>query len=106
LTGKITCDYKFNPGDHRPSTPYYREPNLSKINAFLKDIKPIADDYGLTLTQLVIHWTMKRPAMVSTLVGARNTEQVSENIKAADANINSSDLDTITDKLDQLKLDL
>ncbi len=106
LTGKIKSDYKFNKGDHRPSTPYYKEPNLSRINDFLSDIKPIANDYGLTLAQLVIQWTINQPAMISTLVGARNSQQVRENMKAADAAVSKSDLEAITEKIDQITIDL
>ena len=106
LTGKITPDYKFNKGDHRPTTPYYKEPNITRINDFLLDIKPIADDYGLTLAQLVIHWTIRQPAMISTLVGARNPDQVRENVKAVNALLDKNDLDIITGKLDQLELNL
>jgi aryl-alcohol dehydrogenase-like predicted oxidoreductase len=43
LSGKITSDYKFKDGDHRPESSYYKEPNLSSINQILKEIKPIAD---------------------------------------------------------------
>ncbi|MBN2523466.1 MAG: aldo/keto reductase [Bacteroidales bacterium] len=106
LTGKITKNYTFNHGDHRPTTPYYKEPNLTRINNFLEDIKPIADENNLSLAQLVIYWTMKQPTMISTLVGARNPEQVKENIKAADAEVSDADLKEITRELDSLELDM
>jgi len=106
LTGKITSGYKFNEGDHRPSTPYYKEPNLTRINSFLNEIKPIAEGYSLTLGQLVIQWTINRPAMISTLVGARNPQQVKENIKAVEVDVSKNHMDEITGKLDQLELNM
>jgi aryl-alcohol dehydrogenase-like predicted oxidoreductase len=106
LTGKINSDYVFNPGDHRPQTPYFKEPNLTRINEFLNRIKPIADDHGITLAQLVIYWTIKQPAVTSALVGARNSRQVKENLKAGEISIGEGDINTINKYLEDLSLDL
>lgn len=106
LTGKITSDYKFKKGDHRPSTPHYKEPNLSRINEFLDRIKPLAHDNGLTLAQLVIYWTIRQPAINAALVGARNPEQVKENAKAGEINLENSVIQNIDKELDKLKLNL
>jgi aryl-alcohol dehydrogenase-like predicted oxidoreductase len=106
LTGKITSGYTFNPGDHRPQTPYFKEPNLSRINEFLKRIEPIAMDHGITLAQLVIFWTIRQPAVTSALVGARNAKQVKENLKAGEINIGEGDILTINKYLEDLHLDL
>ncbi len=106
LTGKITPDYKFNEGDHRPTTPFYQEPNLSKINQFLKEIKPIADDKNATLAQLVVRWTMYQPGITCVLVGARNEKQVKENIGAAKLTISGEEMKLINTKLNNLDLKL
>ena len=106
LTGKINADYKFNEGDHRPNTSYYKEPNLSQINQFLKEIKPIADEKNATVAQLVIRWTLYRPGITCVLVGARNEKQVLENIKAADLTISGDEMKLINEKLNNLRLKL
>ena len=106
LTGKINNDYQFNKGDNRPQTPYYKEPNLGRINKFLDDIRPIAEIYNATLSQLIIHWTTRQPAILSVLVGARNVEQVKENVLAAELNVEDIHLKEINEKLDSLVLDL
>ncbi|MCA1760502.1 MAG: aldo/keto reductase, partial [Bacteroidales bacterium] len=106
LTGKITADYKFKEGDHRPNTPFYKEPNFSKINQFLKEIKPIADEKNATLAQLVIRWTLSRPGISCVLVGARNEKQVLENIKAAELTISPDEMKIIDEKLNNLNLEL
>ena len=95
LTGKITSKYVFNSGDHRPQTPYFKEPNLSRINDFLERIEPVAKDHQITIAQLVIYWTIKQPAVTSALVGARNSKQVKENLKAGEISIPDGDLLTI-----------
>jgi aryl-alcohol dehydrogenase-like predicted oxidoreductase len=106
LTGKIDNNYKFNKGDNRPDTPYYKSPNLSRINRFLSELKPIAEVYDATISQLVIHWTIRQPAMLSVLVGARNVQQVEENVKAADLNIETTHLNEINERLEALVIDL
>jgi len=106
LTGKITSDYKFNKGDSRPSTPYYKEPNLSAINQFLQKIKPVADNRNITLSQLVIHWTMIQPGISCVLVGARNETQVKENVKAMEISLSEEELKIINTELNQLRLSL
>ena len=106
LTGKITEDYEFNEGDHRPNTPFYKEPNLSRINQFLKEIKPIADSKNATLAQLVIRWTLYQPGITCVLVGARNEKQVLENIKAAELTISTDEMKLINEKLNNLNLEL
>jgi aryl-alcohol dehydrogenase-like predicted oxidoreductase len=106
LTGKITPDYKFNEGDHRPHTPYFKEPNISRINNFLTKIKPIAEDNNITIAQLVIYWTIQQPSITSALVGARNPVQVKENIKAGEIKLDQEELLTINALLDDLDLDI
>jgi aryl-alcohol dehydrogenase-like predicted oxidoreductase len=106
LTGKITSDYKFNEGDHRPTTPFFQEPNLSKINQFLNTIKPIADKQGATLAQLVLRWTLKQPGISCVLAGARNEKQVLENLKALEVIISEDDEKYIAFHLNQLEKEL
>jgi len=106
LTGKITSDYHFNEGDHRPSTSFYKEPNLSRINQFLNEIKPLADGLDLSLAQLVLCWTMQQPAINAVLAGARNSEQVKENVKAGEIILEEKVIREINHKLGNLSLDL
>jgi len=106
LTGKITPDYTFGEGDHRSTTPYYQEPNLSEINQFLQKIKYIADEKSVTLAQLVINWTLNQPGITCVLVGARNKHQVVENIKAFEMKLNKEEFDFINRELNKLELKL
>ncbi|MDA3822539.1 MAG: aldo/keto reductase [Bacteroidales bacterium] len=51
LTGKIGPDHKFNEGDGRPDTPYFSKENITRVNAFLDKIKPLADEKSSTFGQ-------------------------------------------------------
>lgn len=106
LTGKITPDYEFGRGDNRPDTPYFQPGNIRKVNAFLEDIKPIADSKKATLSQLALAWTIAQPGITVALAGARNQEQVKDNIGAMMLDLSKEEVDQITEKLDRLDLDL
>jgi aryl-alcohol dehydrogenase-like predicted oxidoreductase len=82
LTGKIKPGHKFNEGDTRPSTPYYKEPNLTKILTIVDKMRPVAENHNATVAQVVLNWTMNRPGITCVLAGARNSEQVLENTGA------------------------
>ncbi|MEJ5257585.1 MAG: aldo/keto reductase [Fervidobacterium sp.] len=50
----------------------------------LKRIKQIADDLGVTMSQLSIAWCLKNPHVSSVILGVSSLEQLKENIKAVE----------------------
>jgi aryl-alcohol dehydrogenase-like predicted oxidoreductase len=104
LSGKIKPGYHFEEGDHRPSTKFYQPENLNRINAFLDEIRPVAESKSVTLAQLVIRWTIDRPGITVALVGARNAEQAIQNAKAIHIKLGSEEIKYINDRLYKLEL--
>jgi aryl-alcohol dehydrogenase-like predicted oxidoreductase len=104
LTGKIKRDHKFNDGDTRESNRFYKPENIDRTNAFLQKIKPIADGYGVTLTQLVINWTTRQPAMDCVLVGARDENQVRENVRSLSFKLTDDEISSIRTLAEGLSL--
>lgn len=104
LTGKITNDYQFGEGDHRPTTLFFKQPNLTRINAVLDTIKPIAEAHNATLAQLAINWTIRQPAITVALVGARNAKQALQNAGALDFTLSDEELAQIALHLEELQL--
>lgn len=104
LTGKITEDYKFEDGDHRKDNKFFKSENVKKTNAFLDKIKPMADDKGASLSQLVLRWTIEQPGITIALVGARNADQSTQNAKSAEIKLNKEELTFITDELNNANL--
>jgi aryl-alcohol dehydrogenase-like predicted oxidoreductase len=105
LTGKIKKDHKFNVGDTRPNTMYYKEPNLSRIISLTEILRKIADDRRVTLAELVLNWTIQQPGITCALAGARNPEQVLDNVKAVDFRLSKEEIDIINNLLSELKLE-
>jgi len=106
LTGKISPDHKFNSGDHRPGTPWFRKENIVRINQFLDQIRPIARDKGVSLTQLVLRWTLQQPGITCILAGARNEEQLSDNAGTMNFFLLEEEMDIINQYLEKLELNL
>lgn len=52
------------------------------LNA-VADLKPIADDAGLTLAQLAVAWVLQNKNVSSAIIGATKPTQVRENVKAS-----------------------
>ncbi|HEX2968871.1 MAG TPA: aldo/keto reductase [Bacteroidales bacterium] len=105
LAGKIKKDHVFREGDTRPFTMYYREPNFSRILDLTEKLGDIANRDGLSLSQLVLIWTTRQPGITCTLTGARNENQVLENIKAAESDPGDDTINEINSLLSGLKIE-
>lgn len=94
LTGKYLDGI---PDDSRMNLPGYEwlkdnllsdegKARLEKV----RQLKPIADELGLSLTHLSLAWCLKNPNVSTVILGASRLSQLEDNLKALD----------VTDKLD------
>ncbi len=104
LTGKMTPGYKFNAGDHRAGIPFFTDENIRRTNTFLEAIRPIAKDNNITLSQLVLRWTLQQPGVTIALAGARNSTQATENARAGEISLPDADLAEVNRLLSSLEL--
>src|SRR5690606_37201328 len=96
LTGKIHEGYSFQEGDNRPQTKYFSAENIRRANELLDKIRPLADAHNATLSQVVINWTSRQPAISCVLVGARDEKQVAENAGALAFELSDTEMEYIT----------
>jgi aryl-alcohol dehydrogenase-like predicted oxidoreductase len=96
LTGKISPDRKFNPGDLRASNVRFRKENIAKINAKLAEFQPIADHHCASIAQIVIAWTFSQPGITCVLCGARDANQARENATAGNIQLSPEEIETMT----------
>lgn len=104
LTGKMKPGHAFSEGDHRAGLYFFSDENLRRTNAFLETIKPLANEKGISLGQLVLLWTLEQPGITIALAGARNAEQAIQNAKATDTNLTAEEIAFISAELDKLEL--
>ncbi|MBD3334138.1 MAG: aldo/keto reductase [Candidatus Eisenbacteria bacterium] len=105
LTGKVGEDRRFPPTDHRSNLRLFRPEIRRRVNAFLEEIRPVAERHGATLGQLVINWTAHRPQITSVLVGARNAAQARENAGALGFSLAAGEVESVDAALEKLRLE-
>jgi aryl-alcohol dehydrogenase-like predicted oxidoreductase len=104
LTGKISPDHVFAPGDHRPGTVFFQRENIRRIDNFLDRLRPLAQTHNAEISQLVLRWTVEQPGITIALAGARNKQQAIQNAKAAYLALAAEDIKFIDDELKNLTL--
>jgi aryl-alcohol dehydrogenase-like predicted oxidoreductase len=104
LTGKIKPGHVFAEGDHRADNAFFQPGNVKTVNAFLDNIRPIAEAHDATLAQLVIAWTIRQPGVTAALVGARNIKQASENAAAMNVTLRDDEIAQIDQHLEAVTI--
>lgn len=97
LSGKMTAERVRNltASDWRHTDARFQEPRLSENIALVDQLRPIASRNGLSVAQLVIAWTLHRPEVSATIVGARRPEQIEETAAAGKASLSAEDMTQI-----------
>jgi len=65
----------------------------------IQQLKPIADEAGLSMAQLAVAWVLQNPNVSSAIIGASRPEQVTENVKAAGVKLDADLLQQIDEVL-------
>ena len=98
LSGKYTRKTLSDP-DNRISgfdlLPFDKELGFKLVER----MRTIADAHGASVAQVAIAWLLSRPAVTSVLIGATKTDQLTDNLKAADVTLTAeqiADLDAAT----------
>jgi aryl-alcohol dehydrogenase-like predicted oxidoreductase len=99
---------KYQPGAEPPAGSRATDDKggANMIARFLRDdvltrvqnLRPIADDLGISMAQLAIAWVLHNPNVASAIVGASRPEQVAENVKAAGVTLS----DDVLTKIDEV----
>lgn len=92
LTGKMTAVTTFDESDWRRQSPLFQGENFSKNLAIVERLRLIADRVGVSVSQLVLAWTIHRPGITGVLCGAKRPEQIAETAQAAQIPLVEADL--------------
>jgi aryl-alcohol dehydrogenase-like predicted oxidoreductase len=60
-------------------------------------VQEIADDRGVSMAQVALSWVTDRPAVTSTILGARTVEQLDDNLAAADLHLTEAETTALDD---------
>ena len=53
------------------------------VLARVQELKPIADDLGLSMAALAVAWVLQEENVAAAIIGASRPEQVTDNVKAS-----------------------
>jgi aryl-alcohol dehydrogenase-like predicted oxidoreductase len=65
----------------------------------VQQLRPIADDLGLSMAQLAVAWVLQNPNVAAAIIGATRPEQVEDNVKAAGVRLDDDVLKRIDEVL-------
>jgi aryl-alcohol dehydrogenase-like predicted oxidoreductase len=101
LTGKyddgIPADSRF--GREEWAKEQYLNENSIEL---VRQLKPIADDLGISRAQLALAWCLRHRGVSSVITGATRPGQVEDNVRAAEVGLTQDIQDTIADLLKEL----
>lgn len=95
LSGKYSRDSAFTDWRGSKNFGVFRQETWEEGIAKVEKLKAIAEDYGISLSQLAIRWLVEQKGVTSALVGCNTPEQVAENILALEVRIDSEFLELI-----------
>jgi len=101
LSGKFDIS-RLASDDWRRKSPSFWQPKLDNILDFVEELRTIVNSYQKTVGQLAIAWVLQQAGITSAIVGARNEQQVIENINGSGWDISDADVS----KIEELLLDL
>ncbi len=78
LAGRLTRQDQLDAADNRRSYPMFQGDEWEKNQAFLEQLREIADGCGKTVAQLVVNWTIHQGGITAALCGARRVWQIEE----------------------------
>jgi voltage-dependent potassium channel beta subunit len=67
------------PGDQDMMSRFMRDDVLEAV----QNLRPFADELGITMAQLALAWVLREPGVSSAIVGASRPEQVEDNVAAS-----------------------
>ena len=82
LAGKLPRDFVFDEQDGRKKYPMFQGEEWERNQDFLDRLRPIAEEAGRTVAQLVINWTIHRAGITVALCGAKRADQIQETAAA------------------------
>jgi aryl-alcohol dehydrogenase-like predicted oxidoreductase len=96
LTGAITRDTTFAPGDWRGESPEHGPfADLEASLATVDRLKPVAERLGRGLAELALAWNVHQPGVTAAIAGSRNPDHVRTNAAAGDVELDRATLDEL-----------
>jgi aryl-alcohol dehydrogenase-like predicted oxidoreductase len=106
LTGKYLPGQAPPPGsratDDKSGANFISRLMTDEVLTPVQNLRPLADQAGLTMAQLAVAWVLQNPNVASAIVGATKPEQLEDNVKAAGVKLDADLMKAIDEVLDPI----
>ncbi|CAM3787934.1 aldo/keto reductase [Rahnella bruchi] len=104
LTGSITADSTFGSDDFRSKVPRFSPEALAANQSLVAVIHQIAQDKIVTPAQIALAWLLAQKPWIVPIPGTTKLHRLEENLGAADVTLSESELRTIANALETVKV--
>ena len=104
LTGKINENTKFESNDFRSTTPRMSPENLKKNMVFVELVKEMAQRKNATPAQVALAWLLARKPWIVPIPGTTKIERLTENLGSVPLELNTTELQEITEASAKIKM--
>ncbi len=91
LSGKYTRDNKPE-GDSRRLTFDFPPVNQERAYDIIEVMQTIAGEHNVSVAQVALAWVLAKPGVTSVIIGAKNTDQLLDNIAATEVTLSDGQL--------------
>jgi aryl-alcohol dehydrogenase-like predicted oxidoreductase len=95
LAGRLTSQDQLAADDARRKYPMYHGEEWEKNQAFVGQLREVADACGRTVADLVVNWTISQPGITVALCGAKRRWQIEESAAAMQWRLSPEQSETI-----------
>jgi aryl-alcohol dehydrogenase-like predicted oxidoreductase len=95
LSGKFDIEANAKVEGARRSDFDFPPVDRARAAACVKAMKPIAARHNASVARVALAWTLGRPGVASVIIGAKNEQQLKDNLAAADLALSAEDLATL-----------
>lgn len=95
LSGKIRRGEPVPKGTRSRQLGLERAGDINRLYDIVGVLESVARDVGRTVPQVALNWVLQRPTVCSIVIGARNEEQLRENLGAVDWTLDREHIATL-----------
>lgn len=94
LSGKYTRNNQPE-GDSRRLNFDFPPVNQEKAYDIIDVMETIAEAHGVSVARIALAWVLAKPGVTSMIIGAKNTDQLMDNIKAVELSLTTEQLEEL-----------
>ena len=91
LSGKISNDYRTQPGEVRHGRPWWTPEDIAAVNTMLAGWSDLTEKYHCSLANLCVKWNSMVSDRINVLCGARKLSQIEDNARSLDVALSRED---------------